>query len=91
MSVFSFLSKVEDAFAITGRGVVLIPGIPQEGGRSVKVGDALEIRQPDGRRIITRVAGIEMGSRIRSAPILLPRDLQKDDVPVGSELWHSPG
>jgi len=92
MNVTSFLSRVEDTFAITGRGVVVIPGIPQDGKKYfVRIGDALEVRKPDGQRLLTSVAGIEMVNSPRKIgiPVLLPRDVQKEDVPIGSELWHT--
>ena len=93
MNMLSYLSSVEDTFAITGRGVVLVPGVPRgEKKYFVRVGDSLEIRKPDGQRLLTRVAGIEMCSPPSKIgiPLLLPRDVQKEDVPIGSELWHAP-
>ena len=92
MSALSLLSRVEDTFAITGRGVVVVPGIPDDGKRYfVRIGDTLEVRRPDGQRLLTTVAGIAMVNSPRKIgiPLLLPREIQKDDVPIGSELWHS--
>jgi translation elongation factor EF-Tu-like GTPase len=92
MNAPSFLSRVEDTFAITGRGVVVIPGIPQGGKKYfVRIGDTLEVRKPDGQRLLTSVAGIEMVNSPRKIgiPLLLPQEIEKHDVPIGSELWHA--
>jgi hypothetical protein len=90
MSALIFISRIEDTFETTGRGMVLIPSIPDDGKKYVvQIGDSLEVRKPDGQRLITTVAGIEMcNSPKRFIPLLLPTDVRKEDVPVGSELWH---
>lgn len=88
----SFLSRVEDTFALTGRGVVVIPGIPQDRKKYfVRIGDSIEIRKPDGQRLLTTVDGIEMANSPRKIGIslLLPKEIHKSDVPIGSELWHA--
>jgi len=41
-------------------------------GTSVKVGDQVSLKRPDGSELETVVRGIEMGSRL---------------VPIGTELW----
>jgi hypothetical protein len=46
---------------------------------------------PDGRVLDTHIASIELlkpqdGSACRMA-IMLPRDLVKQDVPIGTEVW----
>jgi hypothetical protein len=44
-----FLFRVEDVFAITGRGCVLVPGIPRSFAIPIKRGAPLELRRPDRR------------------------------------------
>ena len=92
MSALTFISRIEDTFEITGRGMVLLPGIPDDRKKYVvHIGDSLEVRKPDGQHLITTVAGIEMcNSPKRFIPLLLSKDVRKEDVPVGSELWHVP-
>ena len=50
------------------------------------------MRTPGGKVIDTFIEELEMISfRTRPkkipAPILLPKDLKKDDVPIGTEVW----
>jgi translation elongation factor EF-Tu-like GTPase len=83
------LSTVEDAFQITGRGVVVVPGIPRNGDWRLKTGDALLLRRPDGTELETCVFGIEMASppHPTGIPILLGQNVTKKDIPIGTELW----
>jgi translation elongation factor EF-Tu-like GTPase len=87
------LFVVEDVFQITGRGCVLAPGIPS-GAPPVKVGSLLRLELPNGTVRETVVAGLEMlnfGARPRpaiiSVPILLPREIRKEDVPSGTRVF----
>jgi len=90
------LFVVEDAFQITGRGCVLAPGPAAEpGAQPIRVGDRLLLRKPDGQSVDTVIQAVEMlGRRPRpkviTAPILLPREITKDDVPIGTEVWLYP-
>lgn len=90
------LFVVEDAFQITGRGCVLAPGpVAEPGARPVRVGDQLRLHKPDGQSFDTVIRGVDMlGRRQRSeiitAPILLPREITKDDVPIKTEVWLHP-
>jgi translation elongation factor EF-Tu-like GTPase len=87
------LFVVEDAFQITGRGCVLAPGpVAEAGGPVLRVGDRIRLVKPDGQSIETTVRGIEMiGRRPRpaviTAPILLPREITKDQVPPGTHVF----
>lgn len=84
---------VEDAFQIAGRGCVLVPGpSAEQGSQRIRIGDGLRLRKPDGNSFDTVIQGVEMiGRRPRpkviTAPILLPRDVKKGDVPTGTEVW----
>jgi translation elongation factor EF-Tu-like GTPase len=89
------LFTVEDAFQITGRGCVLVPGLSGEPGMPpVKVGSPLRLELADGTIRETHVAGLEMlnfGARPRpaiiTAPILLPMNIRKEDVPPGTKVF----
>lgn len=86
----TFVSKTEDVFQITGRGCVVVPGIPKSSpDLKIKVGDSVVLKRPDGSEIETTIRGIEMGSRVPSdfIPVLLGSEVTKDMVPVGTELW----
>jgi len=90
------LFVVEDTFQITGHGCVLAPGPSAEpGAQTIRVGDRLCLRKPNGQSFDTVIRGVEMlGRRPRpkviTAPILLPREITKDDVPIGTEVWLHP-
>lgn len=90
------LFTVEDAFQITGRGCVLVPGPLAEAGiQAIRIGDRLCLRKPDGDSFDTVIAGVEMIARRPrpkriTTPILLPSDVTKGDVPIGTEVWLLP-
>jgi hypothetical protein len=83
------LLKVEDTFAITGRGLMIapLPALHEVRGP----GDfEVELRLPDGARRAARLTVVE--------PFVLPAsavqrwsclfaDLGKADVPIGTEVW----
>ncbi len=89
----TLLFVVEDAFQITGRGCVLVPGPSTEpGGPRVRVGEPIRLVKPDGQEIETLVRGVEMIHRrplpkVITAPILLPKEITKDQVPVGTQVF----
>ena len=86
------LFTVEDAFQLSGRGCVLVPGpIAEAGGPEVRVGDPIRLAKPDGSHVDTVIHGVEMIGRrpppkVLTAPILLPAELSKADVPVGTKV-----
>ena len=87
------LFKVEDRFQLTGRGCVLLPGIPNERSLpAVRVADKIMLMRPDGSKILTHIASIEMVNyRTKPqrivVPICLPNDLSTEDVPKGTEVF----
>lgn len=90
------LFLVEDAFQITGRGCVLVPGpSAEQGSQRIRIGDRLRLRKPDGDCFDTAIEGVEMIGRrpaphVITLPILLPSDVTKGDVPVGTQVWLLP-
>jgi len=87
---YPYLFTVEDRFLITGRGVVIVPGIPWRGVPSTKRGDPLILRTPLGEIIETSIKEVEMirtATRIEASPVLLPSDIHKFDVPIGTEVF----
>lgn len=76
-----FLFTVQDRFLVTGRGLILVPGI---GDKKATVGDSIKILKPDQTIIETTIRGIGF-NEFRN--ILVGKDLTKDDVPIGSEIW----
>jgi translation elongation factor EF-Tu-like GTPase len=89
------LYTVEDSFFIKGRGLVTLPGIVPCGDERYRIGDRVEIRRPDGSRLEWAIGGIEMINctppRLTKEVVFLLRDLGKEDVPIGSEIWSIDG
>ena len=72
----------------------LIPGIPWTVVTpSVQKGASLILRTPLGEIIFTTMQDIEMISyrpdakRLQATPILLPKDIHKFDIPIGTEVY----
>ncbi len=81
-------STIEGVFQIDGRGGVVVPGLLLDADPHVCIGDPTILRRPDGTEIQTSVAGIEMVRTLdcNSMPVLLPKNIHKDDIPIGTEL-----
>ncbi|HLL88459.1 MAG TPA: hypothetical protein VK324_04085 [Tepidisphaeraceae bacterium] len=86
------LFNVEEIFLIRARGVVLVPGIVPIGDERFRIGDGLRLKRPDGTEVTTTIGGLDMFtcSTKRDMPVLL-KDLGKEDVPVGTEVWSVDG
>ncbi len=87
------LFTVELAFEIKGRGCVLVPGPAETAVQTMRIGDAIRLLTPDGRAIDTQIRGIEMLSRhprpqVITFPILLPKDVTKEQVPIGTRVMY---
>ena len=78
---------VEDVFFITGRGVVLWPGL---GKNIVRVGTPVRLIRPDKSVLDTKICGIAFNE---FHDILLGPEVRKEDVPLGTEVWsiETPG
>jgi hypothetical protein len=85
------LFVVEDTFYIKGRGLVPIPGILIQDEERFRVGDPLLFQRPDGSCLEWKIGGIEMihatPPRPRNEVVFLLKDLNKEDVPIGTEVW----
>ena len=85
------LFKVEDMFYISGRGCVIIPAIPEGLDFRIRAKDQIELRTPDGRVLQTHIASVQLAKPQDGSPcrmvIMLPPDVAKQDVPIGTEVW----
>lgn len=80
------LFVVEDTFLIEGRGLILVPGVG--GNVQLRDGRALIIKRPDGGVLHVAKFSFGMpGPKSEGCPILLPSEVTKGDVPIGSEVW----
>jgi hypothetical protein len=86
----TFLSTVEAVFEISGRGCVIVPGVPPN-DRIARNGSRIELRKPDGSILQTKIVALEIFARVEPSkkcyPILLPEGISKADVPIGTEVW----
>lgn len=85
-----FLFELEDVFDISGRGCVLVPGIPYASEHEVRVGSEIVIQRPDGSLLETSISGFEMINRGRAmehAPFSVPRRVAKEDLPLKSRVF----
>ena len=86
-----FVSRVKETFYLEDRGISVLPGVPYHGPtHHIQIGDAIEVRKPDGGAVRTKVRGIEMINSVsRQEGIGLVLDHhRKEDIPIGAELWH---
>lgn len=85
------LFKVEDVFDISGRGCVLAPVIRDGLDFKIRSKDRIQLRTPGGSVRETHIASIELLKPLDGGPcrmaIMLPRNLVKGDVPIGTEVW----
>jgi hypothetical protein len=87
------LFTVEHAFQLADRGCVLAPGPSIEAGAvEVRAGDRIRLVLPAGSAIETQIRSLEMIKRatrpdVLTAPILLPREITKEMVPVGTQVY----
>jgi hypothetical protein len=86
MMAMSFLYNVADRFLITGRGVIIVArqeDLRSQGPGSL-VGKKIRLIRPDKTEIETHVSG-----QVFEHPwdIVLPPNIEKNDVPVGTEVW----
>ena len=87
------LFTVADRFYIEGRGCVLVPGVSTDSSiTGLRQGTRIRLRTPSGKEIDTFIKDLEMITHRQeepakiAAPVLLPKDIAKEDVPVGTEV-----
>ena len=83
------LTTVESSFEVPGRGCWIVPAQWKSDLR-VRQEDKIQLRTPGGHILNTYIGWIERaygpsaGVRLT---IGLPRDITKEDVPSGTEIW----
>jgi hypothetical protein len=85
------ISVVEDILRITGRSVCVLPGLPKEPlPNTIRVGDVVELRRPDGTFLRTEIGGIAHARTLKGAsewPLRFPEPITEADIPIGTEIW----
>src|SRR5690242_16021444 len=85
-----YLFRVTGVFEISERGTILVPGIPHTFALPISRGTPLLLRRPDGSTLTSSLRDLEMINALAtraSTAVLLPRDIRKADIPVGTEVW----
>jgi hypothetical protein len=85
------LLVVEQRFFLRGKGLMLTPGVVPLAGERIKPGDPVLVRRPDGSSLETTIQGTSTAVEFRSASqvFLLLELADKNQVPVGSEVWSA--
>lgn len=84
------ICTIEDVFYITGRGCVVVPGIPYDFPTPVGAGAQLLVETPSGEQVKTTFVGVEMLNRakpMKYAPFSVKSDISKSQLPVGSKIF----
>jgi len=86
----AFVFTVEDVFCITGRGCVVVAGMPDH-KLFLKPGDGILLKRPDGSEVETTIRGVDAGIRRENgtAIAILLADVTKADIPIGTEVWQA--
>lgn len=81
------LFVVEQAVAVAGKGLLLLPGVPLDA--SLAGAASVELRLPNGTSVVARVAGMAHFGRPPGAPtpLLVARSPVGLEVPAGTEVW----
>jgi hypothetical protein len=74
---------VENQFTITGRGLILTPGLG-DNVKFITTGAQIRLIRPDKSEFITTIKGIAFEG---NHDILISSEFSKEDVPVGTEVW----
>jgi hypothetical protein len=86
------LTKIDDTFLVTGRGLVVVPGPRRAdvaGGTDIPV----ELHRPDGTRMRARASLTHTFQSPPPPPHIAEQwtcilfGVSKDDVPLGTEIW----
>jgi len=77
------LFKVENQFVITGRGLILKPGLG-DNLKYVTTGAKIKLIRPDKSEVITTIKGITFEG---NHDILISSVFSKTDIPIGTEVW----
>lgn len=86
------LFRILDTFQLESIGLVVSVDIKTKEA-AIRIGDEIELRLPERLPLITKVTGIPMLNPYdpeREFSFSLPKGINKDDVPIGTEVWSHP-
>ena len=68
----------------------MVPGILPQGDERFRVGDPLLLKRPDGTESRVNIGGLELLTpNPRHDVVVMLKNLNKQDVPVGTEVWST--
>ena len=85
-----FIEEVEDVFDISGRGCIVVPGIPYNFEPVINKESILEFHNPNGSKTRTTIQAFEMinrGKPMEHAPFSLPQEIKKKDIEPGAKIY----
>lgn len=87
--LFVHVSNIEDKFEISGRGVVIAPGLPRDKGRLLKHGSIIVLFDYQESALLTQVQSIELSHppSPKGWAILLPPEICADQIQIGMQVW----
>lgn len=76
-------------FEVHGRGTMIVPVWLSD--HKIRSGDTIQLRDSKGQVRDTRIVAVEIASGTAGSRsvFLLPRDIAKDDIAEGTEIWSS--
>jgi hypothetical protein len=86
------LLTVDEALVITGRGLLLMPGLRELPSIPLRPGDQVQLELPSGERLASVIKGVDaVHNRKKDKPeinffITLPKSLSKESAPPGTRL-----
>lgn len=85
-----YIEEVEDIFDISGRGCIIVPGIPYSFEPKIGKDSILEFENPSGSKVTARIQGFEMinrGKPMQHAPFSLESSIKKGDIEIGAKIY----
>ena len=90
VEAMKYIEDVEDVFDITGRGCVVVPGIPYGFEPAIGKDSVLEFQNPSGTKVRAKIQALEMTNRGRlmnHAPFSLEPMVKKGDIEQGAKMF----
>lgn len=85
-----FIEEVEDVFSISGRGCVIVPGIPYSFEPKIGSGVKIQFHNPSGSIVTTTIQGLEMinrGKPMNHAPFSVDKSIKKSEIELGAKIY----
>ena len=84
------IEEVEDIFNISGRGCVIVPGIPYFFEPKIGSGVKIEFHNPSGSIVTTTIQALEMinrGKPMKHAPFSVDKSIKKSEIELGAKIY----